>query len=54
MAGRPLLVDLLELALSLPDVVPEHLALQLVLDDLPLLGGEHSGVEGRSFVLGDL
>ena len=53
-AGRPLLVDLLELALSLPDVVPEHLALQLVLDDLPLLGGEHGGVEGRSFVLGDL
>ena len=53
-AGRPLLVDLLEIALSLPDLVPEHLALQLVLDDLPLLGGEHGGVEGRSFVLGDL
>ncbi len=51
MAGRPLLVDLLELALSLPEVVPEHLALQLVLHDLPLLGGEHGRVEGWRLVL---
>ena len=48
MAGSPLLVDLLELALSLPEVVPEHLALQLVLHDLPFLGGEHGWVEGWS------
>ena len=46
MASRPLLVDLLKLALSLPEVVPEFLALQLVLHDLPLLGGEHGRVEG--------
>ena len=54
MAGRPLLVDLLELALSLPEVVPEHLALQLVLHDLPLLGGEHGRVEGWRLVLSSL
>ena len=52
MAGSPFLIDLLELALSSPDVVPEHLALQLILHDLPLFGGEHGGVERWRFVLG--
>ena len=51
-AGGPLLVELLELMLSLADVLPERLALQLILDDRPLLGGEHGRVEGWSLVLG--
>ena len=45
-AGHPLLIDLLELALLLPDVLPEDLALELILDDHPLLGGEHGRIEG--------
>ena len=44
-AGIPLLVEGLELALPLEDVVPEGLALQLVLHHVPLRDGEDGGVE---------
>ena len=56
MAGLPLLVQALELPLLDADRLPQGLALELVLDDGPLRGGEHRGVEalllhGLAFLL---
>ncbi len=45
MAGLPLLVQALELPLLDADRLPQGLALELILDDGPLRGGEHRGVE---------
>ena len=44
-AGRPLLVEFLQLPLPVLDLQPEGLALEFVLDDGPLGGGEHIGVK---------